>query len=511
MTARRRLGLLAVTTLTVGGTLGGLVQPASAAPASDPVLYWNDVLLETYKSVGGAPGPLARGGAMVHAAIYDAVNSITTVGQPYVYKAEAPTASVRHAVAYAAHDALVAAFPGQDFSDELATALADAGSDTGNGTALGKAAAAAIVANRANDGSGDTTPYQVTNGPGHWRPTGSGTAATPNWGKVKPFTMTSGAQFRPQHPAGYSSMTALLASPEYAAQLNEVKSLGSANSTTRTAEQTQIAHFWANDLDGTYKPPGQLFKHTQVVAGLRGLGTAEKARLFALVALAMGDAGIVAWDRKYQTDIDLWRPESGVQLADTDGNAATDADPTWRPLSKLRDGTPFSPPFPAYTSGHATFGGAWAGAMKSFFGTDNITFTGGTDDPYAQGVQRTFTSFSAAATENARSRVYLGVHYQFDGDYGVSSGKAMAESAAVRFVRASGPTTPGVVGCSFGDLYKTYSNGTLKDYDVSPNRDTAVQVHFASSDGVAQYVTIDSGFFKGRKGWIGGSCVKFTA
>lgn len=511
MTARRRLGLLAVTTLTVGGTLGGLVQPASAAPASDPVLYWNDVLLETYKTVGGAPGPLARGGAMVHAAIYDAVNSITTTGQPYVYKAEAPNASVRHAVAHAAHDALVAAFPGQDFSDELATALADAGPDTGDGTGLGKAAAAAIVANRANDGSGDTTPYPVNTAPGHWRPTGSGDAATPNWGKVKPFTMTSGAQFRPQHPAGHPSMTSLLSSAEYAAQVNEVKSLGSANSTTRTPEQTQIAHFWANDLDGTYKPPGQLFEHTRIVAGGRGLGTVEKARLFALVALAMGDAGIVAWDRKYQTDIDLWRPESAIQLADTDGNAATDADPNWRPLSKFHDGTPFSPPFPAYTSGHATFGGAWAGAMKSFFGTDDITFTATTDDPFAQGVTRTFTSFSAAADENARSRIYLGVHYQFDGDYGVSSGKAMAESAAVRYLRAAGAPTPGKVGCAFADVYKTYSNGTLKDYHVSPNRDTLVQVHFASSDGVAQYVTVDSGFLKGQKGWIGSSCVRFIA
>nr|BFE52571.1 hypothetical protein GCM10017745_59980 [Saccharothrix mutabilis subsp. capreolus] len=448
---------------------------------------------------------------MVHAAIYDAVNSITTTGQPYVFKTEAPNASLRHAVAHAAHDALAAAFPGQDFSDELTTALADAGSDTGDGAGLGKAAAAAIVANRTGDGSGDTTPYPVNTAPGHWRPTGSGDAATPNWGKVKPFTMTSGAQFRPQHPAGHSSMTALLSSAEYAAQVNEVKSLGSAGSTTRTPEQTQIAHFWANDLDGTYKPPGQLFEHTRIVAAQRGLGTAEKARLFALVALAMGDAGIVAWDRKYQTDIDLWRPESAVQLADTDGNAATEADPNWRPLSKFRDGTPFSPPFPAYTSGHATFGGAWAGAMKSFFGTDNVTFTATTDDPFAQGVTRTFTSFTAAAVENARSRVYLGVHYQFDGDYGVSSGKAMAESAAVNFVRASGAPTPGKVGCSFADVYKTYSNGTLKDYHVSPNRDTLVQVHFASSDGVAQYVTVDSGFLKGQKGWVGSSCVRFIA
>lgn len=510
-TARRRLGLVALTTLALGGTLGGVAQPAVAAPAADPVLYWNDVLLETYRQVGGAPGPLARGGAMMHAAIYDAVNSITTAGQPYVYKTEAPKASLRHAVAYAAHDALVSAFPGENFADELAAALNGAGADSGNGIGLGKAAAAAIIASRSNDGSADNTPYTPGTGPGHWRPTGSGDAATPNWGKLKPFTMTSSTQYRPQLPAGYSSMAALLASPEYAARLNEVKSLGSATSTTRTAEQTQIAFFWANDLDDTYKPPGQLFQHTQIVAAQRGLGTAEKARLFALVGLAMGDAGIVAWDTKYQTAIDLWRPESAVQLADTDGNDATTADPNWRPLSKGTDGVPFSPPFPAYTSGHATFGGAWAGAMKSFFGTDNISFTATTEDPHAVGVTRSFSSFSAAAQENARSRIYLGVHYQFDADYGVSSGTAMAESASQRFVRKASGSNPARITCSFADIHNTYDNGQLKDFQVSTTRDQTAQVHFASSDGLAQYTTVTSGFANGRTGWITSGCVSLSA
>ena len=510
-TARRRLGLVALTTLAIGGTLGGVAQPVSAAPATDPVLYWNDVLLETYRQVGGAPGPLARGGAMVHAAIYDAVNSITTVGQPYVYKTEAPKASLRHAVAHAAHDTLVAAFPGVDFADELAAALNGAGEDSGNGVGVGKAAASAIVAARSNDGSADNTPYTPGTGPGHWRPTGSGNAATPNWGKVKPFTMTSNTQYRPQLPAGYPSMSALLASPEYAAQVNEVKSLGSATSTTRTAEQSQIAFFWANDLDGTYKPPGQLFRHTQIIAAQRGLGTAEKARLFALVGIAMGDAGIVAWDAKYRTDIDLWRPESAIQLADTDGNAATTADPAWRPLSKRTDGTSFSPPFPAYTSGHATFGGAWAGAMKSFFGTDTMTYTVTTEDPHAVGVTRTFTSFSAAAQENARSRIYLGVHYQFDGDYGVSSGTAMAESAGRQFVRKASGATPARIVCSFADIHHTYDNGQLKDFQVSTTRDQTASVHFPSSDGRAQYTTVTSGFANGWTGWIDSGCVTLSA
>ncbi|OKI16292.1 hypothetical protein A6A25_13020 [Saccharothrix sp. CB00851] len=411
-----------------------MAQPAAAAPVSDPVLFWNDVLLEVFRDEGGAPTPMARGGAMMYAAIYDAVNSITPIGQPYLYRTTAPDASVRHAIAYAAHDTLVAAFPGVEFSDDLADAL-DGAADSGNGRAVGQAAAAAMIAARADDGSGDTTAYQAGTEPGEWRPTGRPEAATPHWGQVKMFTATSAAQFRPPLPGGYATLPELLASPEYAAQVNEVESLGSATSTTRTAEQTRIAHFWANDLDDSYKPPGQLFAHTRIVAEQRGLGTPEKARLFALVALTMADAGIVAWDAKYQTAIDLWRPETAIRLADTDGNPATTADTSWRPLSPDEDGNRFSPPFPAYVSGHATFAGAWAGAMKAYFGTDDIAFTATTEDLHAVGVTRTFTTFSAAARENARSRVYLGVHYQFDADSGLTAGTALAQHAASTFLR----------------------------------------------------------------------------
>jgi hypothetical protein len=244
---------------------------------------------------------------------------------------------------------------------------------------------------------------------------------------VRPFTLNRGDRFRPPRPGGYLSVTELLRSAEYAAQLNEVKRLGRANSTDRTAEQTQIAFFWANDLDGTYKPPGQLLGLTQGVAEGRDLDVAEQARLFALVSLALADAAIVAWDAKYSTDLDLWRPETAIREANTDGNADTVRDAGWQPLSADRSGNHFSPPFPAYVSGHATFAGAHAAAMRGYFGTDNVLFTADTEDPHAAGVTRTFTSFSAAALENARSRVYLGVHYQWDADHGLLSGTAAGE------------------------------------------------------------------------------------
>jgi len=244
---------------------------------------------------------------------------------------------------------------------------------------------------------------------------------------VRPFAMEHGSQFRPPRPGGFDSKVEMLRSPEYAAQFNEVKLLGRRVSPTRTPEQTKIAFFWANDLDQTYKPPGQLFEITRIVAEQRGLSVLENARLFALVALAMAAAAVVAWDAKYARNIDLWRPEAAIREAGQDHNPATVADPTWVPLSHDRAGVSFSPSFPAYVSGHATFGAAHAAIMRRYFGTDNVTFTATTDDPHAMGVTRTFNSFTAAALENARSRVYLGVHFQWDGDHGFQSGTALAE------------------------------------------------------------------------------------
>jgi hypothetical protein len=245
--------------------------------------------------------------------------------------------------------------------------------------------------------------------------------------------MTTGAQFRPPRPGGYLSKTELLRSPEYAAQFNEVKQLGAVGSATRTADQTEIALFWANDVDGTSKPPGQLFTITKTVSEQRNLDIVENARLFALVALAMADAAVLAWDAKYATELDLWRPQSAIRLADVarqgDDNPATTGDASWEPL--LRDpvqGDRFSPPFPAYVSGHATFGAAHAAVMRGYFGTDNVTFTVTSEDPeLPPAVTRRFNSFTEAARENARSRVYLGVHFQWDGDHGFLSGSALGD------------------------------------------------------------------------------------
>ena len=403
---------------------------------ADAVTHWNDVLLEVVKNVGGAPAPIARGGAMMHGAIYDAVNSIRpSAHRPYLVSVPAlPGASVRAAIAHAAHDALVAAFPTQAAlirveRDTAIQALPQT-NNVSRGEVVGKAAAQAMIEARAGDGADDMTPYVSGNQAGDWRPTDANPAATPNWPSVKPFGIPAGNAFRAPRPGGYASKTEMLQSIEYAAQFNDVKRLGRFDATqtgNRTAEQEEIAFFWANDLDGTYKPPGQLFEITKIVSEQKGLDIVDNARLFALVALAMADAGVVAWDEKYETSLDLWRPETAIKEAA--GNPATSPDGSWKPLSRKAppDMTRFSPPFPAYVSGHATFGAAHAAIMRRFFGTDNVTFTARTDDPNASGVTRTFDSFTQAALENARSRIYLGVHFQWDGDHGFLSGTALAE------------------------------------------------------------------------------------
>ncbi|MEU4690777.1 carbohydrate binding domain-containing protein [Actinoplanes sp. NPDC023714] len=404
--------------------------------AFDPVLYWNGVLVDAFRSPAEAdrnPTRLSRAGAMLQVAVHDALASATGVGTPYTSRITIPqdtvVANPEAAANRAAHDVLKAVFPAKDFAANLTTAqsrIPNGATDVESqrGSSVGAQVAAAVIAGRTGDGSANNAAYTPSTTAGAWRPTVTGAAAvSPNWGLVDPFVMTSGAQFRPGLPGGFTSYSALLASPAYGAQVNEVKKFGryDAPLADRSAEQTEIAFFWANDVLGTYKPPGQMFEHTRIVSQMRGLGMLENARLFGLMSLALADAAIAAWDAKYQTAIDLWRPETAIQRAGEDGRSETVQDTTWKPLSNEK-GVRFSPSFPAYVSGHATFGGAWAAVMKGYFGTDSLTMKLTTDDPDAKGVVRTFTSFSQAALENGRSRIYLGVHYQWDADSGYATG-----------------------------------------------------------------------------------------
>lgn len=435
------------------------------------VYYVNEGLQEMTRSLGGAPGPISRLVAAANIAVYDTLNSIywsraeaNATGtpttevcgwEPYTSLIRVPLDEIDsdYAIGWAAWfvvDSMLAHVDVPNggaatsaWIDHIQARWPDIPtSRDGDARVLGLSIASELFAMREFDGWNDATAYTpASSTPGAWRPTGGActTAATPNWGMVTPWTLTSGSQFRQTLPGGYTTYSSLLASSFYATQFQEVKDYGKSTSTVRSADQTEQAWFWANDADGTYKPPGQLLDHTETVAKTQPnailSGTAADfptewsqqplrvARLFAEVSLAMADAAIASWDQKYLTAIDLWRPITGVQQASTDGNASTVGDATWAPLGP-------TPCFPAWVSGHATFAGAWGQIMENEFAAadanDPFPLELETDDPNAANVTREFDSFDQAAEENAFSRIFLGVHWRVDGVDGLATGRGVA-------------------------------------------------------------------------------------
>lgn len=404
---------------------------------ADIITDWNNAALQAIRT-GGTPPPMAsRNLAMTHIAMFDAVNAVNRKYQSYFYNPLAdPTTNQIAAAAQSAHDVLKALYPAQaaTFDALLTTSLSTIadGSAKTNGIALGAAVGAGMLALRSGDGSVNMLPpYLGGTDPGMWRPTPAGFAAglLPNWPNVTPFAMTSGSQFRLGPPPA-------LTSAEYAADFNEVKEIGSAGSAVRTADQTDIARFWA-DGGGTSTPPGHWNRIAQTVTAGQGLSLEENARLFALMNISMADAAIAVWDMKYEYE--LWRPVTAIRLADTDGNPDTEADPTWSSLIA-------TPPFPTYTSGHSAFSIAAADILAALLGTDNIAFTSSAEG-FMVG-DRSFTSFSQAAEEAAMSRIYGGIHFRFDNTVSQTMGRSIAAYAMAN--RLAPVPEPGSAALLFG-------------------------------------------------------------
>jgi hypothetical protein len=390
----------------------------------DVIIAWNQTMLDAISLTKDTLGLSTRTMAMVQAAMYDAVNNIDQFGS--VYKVSVPVTpgtspSPEAAASEAAYDVLSSLIPQEKglYQATLAESLAGIPSaDAAAGIAIGDAVAAGILAWRANDGSNVQVPYVPGTAPGQWRPTPPdfSVAWGPEWGQVTPFAINNPANFLPPPPPALNSQA-------YAKALKLTESLGAKDSTTRTPQQTQIADFWGYDTGGMGPPPVFYNQIIQDVALQQHNTLDQNARLFALADVAMADAGIVAWDAKFKYN--LWRPITAIQNATQDGNPATLADPKWTPLGAPGDGAKadFTPPFPAYPSGHATFGGALFTTLADFYGTDNMTFTIGSDE--MPGVYQTFHSFSAAAQQNGQSRIYLGIHYIFDKTAGIAAGDSI--------------------------------------------------------------------------------------
>jgi hypothetical protein len=390
----------------------------------DVVIAWNQTMLDAIRLTKDTLGLSTRTMAMVQAAMYDAINDIDQFGS--VYKVSVPvqpgtSPSPEAAGSEAAYDVLSSLIPQEQtlYQSTLAESLAGIPSaNAAAGIAIGDAVAAGILAWRANDGSNVQVPYVPGTAPGQWRPTPPdfSIAWGPEWGQVTPFAINNAARFLPPPPPALDSSA-------YAAALKLTESLGSKNSTTRTAQQTQIADFWAYDTAGMGPPPVNYNQIVQTVALQQHNTLDQNARLFALADVAMADAGIVTWDAKY--NYNLWRPVTSIPDANQDGNPATIANPKWTPLGAPGDGVRanFTPNFPAYPSGHAAFGAAMFTTLANFYGTNNMTFTIGSDEE--PGVYETFNSFSAAAEQNGISRIYLGIHYIFDKTAGITEGDSI--------------------------------------------------------------------------------------
>jgi len=393
-----------------------------SSDATNAVIDWNRTLLKAVQTDRTAPPVAARNMAMVHTAIYDAVNAIAKTYTPYRVTPPASSfASPDAAAAAAAHRILVNLYPQQAATFDLAltSSLAEVPDSQfeKNGVVLGQLVADSILFWRSTDGYTAQIPYTPSNSVGAWQPTPPNfqAALLPQWSNITPFAMTSSSQFRPSAPPK-------LDSAEYAAELNQVKELGRKDSITRTPEQTQIALFWA-DGSGTFTPPGHWNAIAQDISLSRGNSLLQDARLFALLNIALADAGIAAWDAKYAHN--FWRPVTAIHQANLDNNPLTTADPTWDSLI----GTP---PFPEYVSGHSTFSGAADAVLTYFFG-NNVSFTDANLGFYGA-FARAFNSFSEAANEAGMSRIYGGIHFNSANEDGLEIGIKLGNYVADNFL-----------------------------------------------------------------------------
>jgi hypothetical protein len=380
-----------------------LFAAAVSVASADEVTDWNKALLQALITPPAVAAPLAqRSAAIVQAAVFDAVNGIERRYTPiHVVPAAPPGASQRAAAVQAAYASLVHLFPSQtatfDQQRSISMINISSGSAAENsesierGVEWGQAVADAIWAWRSTDGfSNVPAPYLGGVAPGQWRPTPPAFAPglAPQLAVMTPWAILFPSQFRPSGPAS-------LTSSQYAADFNETKSMGGATSSARTADETLYVKFW-----NSTSPAGFFDPVATSLAAERHLTLSEESRLLALLNMSLADAIIGCWDAKYAYS--SWRPVTAIQLAGTDVNPDTTADPNWAPLI-------VTPPFPEYPSAHSCVSGAATRILSNYFG-ENTAFSVSSDG--MPGVVRYFSDFSAAIDEIKNARVFGGIHFR---------------------------------------------------------------------------------------------------
>jgi len=392
-------------------------QPEASAAASsvDPVVQWNRTLLEIVRTPGLQPVTVhpTRSFAVLHAAIYDAVNAIDRTNMPYLVQVQGvPRATSQDAAAAAAaHQVLVALYPSlrARLDAQLQQSLAQVpdGAHKTAGIRIGQTVADRILALRSSDRS-DAQPVRYVFGtaPGDYQSTPPNFPPQPqftHWSRVAPFTLERASQFRPSPPPA-------LTSEAYGAAFNEVKSLGTANSTAASADQALTGRFWNGAIQNYWN------EITQTASEAHHLTTAQNARLFALLNVTLADGVIAFYDAKYTYN--FWRPVTAIRQADTDDNPATGADPNWLP-EVGRTGAD-----PSYPGAHAVISAAAAGVLTAFFGRRPFDFS--VTSEVLPGVERSFHTFADAAHEASLSRIFAGQHFPFDQTVGEQLGGDIA-------------------------------------------------------------------------------------
>ena len=393
----------------------------------------------------GGPTRTSRAFAIVSVAMFDALNSISHRYDPYLTELNGyNNADVTSAVSTAARDTLLSLYPQQarSFTTAYSAAMSriPAGTPRSKGIDLGRRVASAILAERSNDNSNSTQPYNFSFWPGYHQPDPLHPhqgVHVPRWGFVDPFVMSNVHSHLSPPPPPLDSF-------EYAVAFQRLLDFGGDGiqyPTIRSPKETVTGIFWAYDgTPGLGTPPRLYNQIVRTIAIQKRNGLESNARLFALVNLAMADAGIQCWYTKYYYE--LWRPIIGIRNGDDDTNEFTIGDPDWLPLgapatNHAGDGVNFTPPFPAYGSGHSTFGTAAFTVTSRFYGTGDIRFrftsdeyngiNRGSDGKVRPVVTRVYNNLDEAILENATSRIYLGIHWPFDASAGIDSGIKIAD------------------------------------------------------------------------------------
>jgi hypothetical protein len=401
---------------TLHSAIIGLTLLAGAPVAhADVVTDWSQTAIEVMKTANVAGNPWTRSMAMMHVAMSDAVNTVQGRYTRFIATGPAaPGASAEAAASAAAREMLLQLYPAQQAKIDEAYALSlksvPEGAARNSGVAVGKQVAAVVFADRSNDATNVPDTYRPVATPGVWIPTTP--PLFPQYAQAKPWGLRSADQIRPGPPPALSSAL-------YARDFNETKELGAMKSARRTPEQAEAVRFWtqANFTPSWFQVASQL-------SAQKGLGLADNARLFALLAMGVGNCFITEWDAKYHYN--FWRPITAIRNGDMDGNDATERDAGWTPLNA-------TPMHPEYPSAAGILAGAAVGVLQAVFGNGPASFT--VTDLFDPKLQRQFTSVAQMGKEQYEIRIWGGIHFRNSLEVGDAMGRKIADQLVSNYLK----------------------------------------------------------------------------